>query len=357
MTKQSYVKVLPPRALSESETTHSLAQWKINFRQYIKRDDAYKVFLQSTTKWDGTKDDYGFVENLGERTPTQLADDVEDFLHLLASFLPHGYLTDKIVRSSKDFESAFKIVEEHYGLIPSQETFCDFMSIARLPNEPYRQFFDRMVAFLRKHLMSSSCKVEVDGTAVSEGGDGLTVTLLNLLTLEWIVKIHPDLLTIIRTEFSKELRDNVPLSSLVPRISLSIDALLMKYDKVPLAAKVDIEAHGQKEAMNVMKVKNSSYTNVTEKFDQKRSGKSKKRFCPGCFYMGNRSGAKMNFKHFPDECPRSTAIVAMLEAEEVEFEQGRTHFITNSTTDIVQKPPGQIRRVQDQPEPVLSTEN
>ena len=165
--------------------------------------------------------------------------------------------------------------------------------------------------------MSSSCKVEVDGIAVSEGGDGLTVTLLNLLTLEWIVKIHPDLLTIIRTEFSKELRDNVPLSSLVPRISLSIDALLIKYDKVPLAAKVNIEAHGQKEAMNVMKVKNSSYTNVTEKFNQKRSGKSKKRFCPGCFYMGNRSGAKMNFKHFPDECPRSTTKFLRLPASSV----------------------------------------
>ena len=127
--------------------------------------------------------------------------------------------------SSKDFESAFRIVEEHSGLIPLQETFCDFMGIARLPTEPYRQCFDRMVAFLRKHLMSSTCKVvDVDGTTVSERGDVLTVSLFNLLALEWIMKIHPDMLTIIRTEFSKELRDNVSLSSLLLRISLSIDS-------------------------------------------------------------------------------------------------------------------------------------
>ena len=39
------------------------------------------------------------------------------------------------------------IIEENFGLIPSQETLCDFPSLSREPNEPYRQFYDRMVSF------------------------------------------------------------------------------------------------------------------------------------------------------------------------------------------------------------------
>ena len=46
---------------------------------------------------------------------------------------------------------------------------------------------------------------------------------------------------IVRTEYSKELRENHPISDLVPRISLSVDALLAKYDKVPVVAKVSAE--------------------------------------------------------------------------------------------------------------------
>ena len=43
---------------------------------------------------------------------------------------------------------------------------------------------------------------------------------------------------IVRTEYSKELRDNTALAALVPRISLSVDAMLSKYDKVPAVVQV-----------------------------------------------------------------------------------------------------------------------
>ena len=75
----------------------------------------------------------------------------------------------------------------------------------------------------------------------------LDVIMLNMITLRWLDKIHPDLLSIIRTEYSKELRDNSPISGLVPRISLSIDALLAKYDKLPTVKAVQ-GAQGQSDA-------------------------------------------------------------------------------------------------------------
>ena len=198
--KAAYVKVPPPRPLTDAETTHTLTQWKTNFRQYCKRDDSYKLFLQSSTTWDATQDNYGFRAVVDGREPVQIADDLEDFLLMLASFLPHGYITDKIVKKSSSFSSAFAIIEEHFGLAPSQETWCDFVALSRAPNEPYRQFYDRLVSFASKHLMKENVKnTEVDGVFVATGGDQLTVSMLNMITLQWLQKLHPELLKIVRT--------------------------------------------------------------------------------------------------------------------------------------------------------------
>ena len=90
--RSSFIKVLPPRHLTDSETTHSLTQWKVNFKQYCKRDDHYRHFLMATTTWDASLENYGFNENVGNRTPVVLQEDVQDFLYMLASYLPHGYI-------------------------------------------------------------------------------------------------------------------------------------------------------------------------------------------------------------------------------------------------------------------------
>ena len=210
--RANIIKVLPPRNLAEQETTHSLSQWKTNFRQYCKKDDLYRSFLMSETTWDPLKPNYGLsaVEaengNIG-RSASARSDDLQDFLLMLASYLPHGYITDKILKKSVSFESAFLIIEDHYGVTPSQETFCDFTGLKRLPNEPYRQFYDRMVAFVTKHLVKGhkTTKSNLEGIDVPAGGDVLTASLLNLVALQWIERIHPDMLSIIRTEYAKEL--------------------------------------------------------------------------------------------------------------------------------------------------------
>ena len=138
MNRQNFIKVLPPRALAEVETTHSLTQWKVNFRQYCKKDDHYKHFLASSVSWDASLTNYGFTAAINSREPELLAEDVQDFLLMLSSYLPHGYITDKILTRSKSFESAFAIIEEHYGLTPSQETLCDFSSLVRFAKSSRR---------------------------------------------------------------------------------------------------------------------------------------------------------------------------------------------------------------------------
>ena len=73
------VKVPPPRPLLNSETTHTLAQWRINFRQYCKRDEAFKHFLKSSTTWDAAQENYGFTVSVDGKDPSTLADELEDF--------------------------------------------------------------------------------------------------------------------------------------------------------------------------------------------------------------------------------------------------------------------------------------
>jgi len=249
MTSGNRIKVFPHRPLTNNESSHSLAQWKINFRQFVKKDDAYASFLKSSVKWDATKESYGFTKNLDDRTPDQVSDDLQDFLHMLASYMPHGFITDRILQQSTSFDTAFTIIEESFGLLPTQETFCDLLTISRLPNEPYRQFYERIQSFVVQHLMPGSAKevILVNGVAVPHEGDKISVSLMNMVTLLWIQRIHPEFLSIIRTEYSKELRDNIPIASLVPRIALSADALLAKYDKTPAVNMVsdELKVHGQ----------------------------------------------------------------------------------------------------------------
>ena len=329
MAKSTQIKVPPPRPLTNDETTHTLAQWRINYKQYCKRDDAYKPFLLASTRWNASQENYGFVAAINGRQPEVLANDIEDFLYMLASFLPHGYITDKIVKKSTSFETAFLIIEENYGLVPSQETFCDFITLSRMPNEPYRQLYDRMVSFVSKHLMPrTTALTEVDGVEIPTAGDQLSVSLLNLVALQWVNKIHPELLQIVRTEYAKELRENVALAALVPRIALSIDAMLSKYDKIPAVALVKNgkEAHGQDLNADEKIMKVNARTNL-----KKGGGSFRKNFCPGCFYLGKRTNAQINYKHAPSVCPRSTALVAMIEAEEQETENsGRQMYLVNS---------------------------
>ena len=202
--------------------------------------------------------------------------------------------------------------------------------MTRLPGEPYRQFYDRIVAFMSRHLMPKNAKQEhsVDGIQVPDNGDTLTVSMLNMLALRWLEKIHPDLLGIVRTEYSKELRDNTPLPTLVPRIALSIDALLAKYDKLPSVAPVSLDEQVHEQTVNglVNKV-NTGRTGFQPHTrgmgyargngQNRRKSLGSKQFCPGCYYLGNRMSATVNFKHSPQMCPRATSLVAMLEAEEI----------------------------------------
>ena len=103
MTQQvAHIRIREPRKLECHETRMSLQQWRMQFRQFIKQDDHYRGFLSSDVQWDPLDDNYGFItETTGlRRSPRSMKDDCQDFLHTLATFLPHGYLTEKLVTTA-----------------------------------------------------------------------------------------------------------------------------------------------------------------------------------------------------------------------------------------------------------------
>ena len=45
-----HLKFAPPRPLTSEETQLTMQRWKVNFKQYLKRDDTYRPFLNLA--WD-----------------------------------------------------------------------------------------------------------------------------------------------------------------------------------------------------------------------------------------------------------------------------------------------------------------
>ena len=105
MAAKSHSRTPPPRQLTANETLESLTHWQTTFKTFYKKDDSYKIFFKKESKWDPTKDNYGLVaETVGEkRDAGNLSEDLQDLLNTLAGYLPHSYLTDKILKSTKNW--------------------------------------------------------------------------------------------------------------------------------------------------------------------------------------------------------------------------------------------------------------
>ena len=95
MTRNS-VRRPPPRQLGPKETLELLTHWQTAFRTFYKRDDVYKRFFRSGITWSYEEENYGFVNEENEDA-VDIAEDLIDLLNTLASYLPHSYLTDKIL--------------------------------------------------------------------------------------------------------------------------------------------------------------------------------------------------------------------------------------------------------------------
>ena len=254
----SYVKTPPPRQLSQQETLDSLDHWKNLFRNYYRRDSGFKQFLTQGCTWDYKQLHYGLQEKDGQ-APEERAENLSDFLNNLAGFLPNSYLTKKIVEDTTCLQDCWNQIYEHYNVLVSPITFLDFEALKKEPVENYRQFYERLLQHVRLHLAPTGAKVE---NVTNTSNDVLTISLMNLVTIQWLRKCSPSLLDIVKTEYSTELRNGEQIAALVPRIAQNIDSLLARHASASVNVVSQVE---QASHIKVQQIQNARETFIRHK--------------------------------------------------------------------------------------------
>ena len=82
---KTYSRTPPPRHLGAHETLESLTHWQTTFRTFYKKDDCYKLFFKTNSKWNYLRPHYDLEdENDGDqRRAPELAEDLADLLNTL----------------------------------------------------------------------------------------------------------------------------------------------------------------------------------------------------------------------------------------------------------------------------------
>ena len=231
---KSQPKVQQPRKLEETETVQKLNAWKLQFRNFYRSCDVMAIFLDPATKGDPTKDNYGFEEEASgaKRSAAVLKEDLLGFFATVAGFMPNDYVHDKLVSETTCVEDVWTIVYEIFDADIHPGKFLGFAKLTKDPAETYRNFWNRLVGFVRQHAAQNprgEPAITAEGATVPAEGDTLTVTLLDLITVHWLTSIDRRLLTIVQTEFATQLKTK-RLCQLIKLIATNIDDLLKRYE-------------------------------------------------------------------------------------------------------------------------------
>ena len=126
-----FVRTPPPRQLGSEETLETLTHWRTTFKTFFKRDETYKVFVKEDATWDPSSPNYNQTQEVAglQRSPGAMMEDLVDLLNILSGFLPHSYLTDKIVRNTKNWRDVWNVIHDHYGVQVTSESLLDFESM------------------------------------------------------------------------------------------------------------------------------------------------------------------------------------------------------------------------------------
>ena len=191
-------KIPAPRKLEEQETLQTLNHWKNIFINYYRRCQFFGYFLLPGTTWDNTEN-RGFTEteNTGlKRSPVVLAADLSSFLACLGGYLPFDYVTEKLNAETSDMNSVWKIVYEIYDAEINTVNFLEFASMSRNSGETYRNYYNRLVGFVRQHLPTT--RIEAEGVKSPTTGESLSIALLDTIAICWLNNIDKRLVSIIK---------------------------------------------------------------------------------------------------------------------------------------------------------------
>ena len=327
-TSSTQPRALVPRRLEHQENLQSLNNWKAVFRNYYRRCQYYGFFLLPTCRWDNSIN-RGFTapETTGlKRDPETLAADLDGFLDCIGSFLPFGYVSEKLKAESTGIQSVWDILYELYDVELCTSNFMDYALMKREPEETYKSFFNRLVGFMRQHLPTQAYTSE--GVTAPPTGENLTVALLDAVAIHWLLCIDKCLVGIVKTEFASELK-TMRLSQMVKTIAKNIDELLARYSNkeqitlvennslraiMPadksLDSTKDISALVQRvERLETNARRNNRRNNGWNK--QQDRGK-----CSHCTFINKQLGSNLRTDHPSNACGKSRVSISLVESLE-----------------------------------------
>ena len=313
---ETQLKIPYPRQLTKNETLDSLSHWQTSVRNYFRRSTQFQEFFRRTAKWDCSAENYGLTgDNVEDR-----ADNLESLLDTLSSFLPGPYITHKITKTTTSIASVWNIIWDHYDVTPSQSTFLDFYEISMSSDDRPMDLYDKMIYHALNHLCPAGTDGGEQGGGKLEVADVLTLSHRNLIALNWLHRLHPGLVSVIKMDYSKDLKKGVPLSSLVKTFAENMPSLLAKAKSAPTASSdKQLPSYDQS---TVCRVFNPSFQpghrfNVRGRgqvfgsrppFNQTRPQRptfpSNNMHCQSCFSLGKKLSLKVDFKHTAKFCPQ-----------------------------------------------------
>ena len=266
--------------------------------------------------------------------------------HQLGSHLPFPFLTQRFTKEAKSWEDVWKILYDHYGVLPTQVSFLQYASLKKQDDENPLTFYERLCHHYRSHLAPAGA--EANGIRNADP-DTMNITAYNHVALDWLKAL--DLVESVQTEFSNELKGGIQLAALVPRIAHQTETLkrrqgLSQVQHISDGDGLQLQgAAGEPpQQQQVMYLGGSTRGGNWHHRGQRGSGYRGGRggpsrggqgrgsfnaggqgrgsfntggrggaysqgagYCPNCRYLGQELRLSVNFNHSPADCPRRTS--------------------------------------------------
>ena len=315
-------RALAPRKLEQTESLQTLNHWRTVVKNYFRRCQFYSFFLRPGLTWtsSGTR---GFTINSEtsglKRSPEVLASDLEGFLSTIGTYLPFDYVTEKLLVETTNIESVWSIIYEIYDAELVTTNYLDYAFMTRESGETYRNFYNRLVGFTRQHLPQT--RVSAEGVISPDGGEELTVGLLDSIAIHWLLSIDRRLINIIKTEFATQLKSK-RLCEMIKPIATSIDELLARHDKKDQIVAIksnNVSTSENNPAPQETYEENTSIETIVRRIERLEQDKSrgsnfqyrskrnyprKQDVCKHCQFINSQLHSNLDIRHSSKNCTK-----------------------------------------------------
>ena len=284
-------------SLSKTENITTFEAWRQNLLYILSLDSNFADFLSETFTWEkktpifptrGLSNDP--PEQTNSRTAQQKMIHLELMLGQIANYCPI-ISRNIIVRQSTSLSFIWQAIRLHFGIQSSGAQFLDYAAIKLDPDERPEDLFQRLLAFTDDNLLKAGGPMTHHG-AFLDTDEEISPTLENMIVLDWLRLIHPNLPALVKQRYGTELRSRT-LASIRPEISQALQSML---DELQTAADARV-------------LRASGFNNMRPKAFSRSSTKPKKS-CPLCLASGRQSN------HFLTKCeflpPNDRAYLAKL---------------------------------------------